>query len=118
MILHEVLLLCKIQYRQWFQLPVMRPAFLIHHGKFIIAAGRQQRTDCHVHQILFLFFAEFRLEITYFLYPDQEQDGLHIRLFPKPLHQLFLKCPPPALNIILHIHPAKIAPGGIYPFRG
>lgn len=65
-------------------------------------------TDRQVHQVLFLFLAEFFPEISQFLNTDQEKDGFQIRLFLKPVHQSGLQLPPALLQVVLHIHPAKI----------
>ena len=117
MILHEIFLLNKIENRKGFQLTVMRPSFFIHHFQFIVSTGRKQAANGHMHQILFLFLGEFGSEIADFLNADQEKNGFHIGFFPKPGHKFFFQGPPPALDIIFHIHPAKITLTGIYPLH-
>src|SRR3984893_4434853 len=92
----------------------MRPTFFIHHLQLVITTGGKQTAYRYMHQILFLFLRKLCLEIAHFLYADEEKNRFHIRFFSKPGHQLFFQRPPPALDIIFHVHPAKITRLGIY----
>jgi seryl-tRNA synthetase len=92
----------------------MRPPLFIHHLQLVITTGGKQTAYRYMHQILFLFLGKLCLEIAHFLYADQEKNRFHIRFFSEPGHQLFFQRPPPALDIIFHVHPAKITRLGIY----
>ena len=49
MILHKILLLHKVHYRQGFQLFEMRPAIIINFFQLIITALRKKAANSHMH---------------------------------------------------------------------
>ena len=97
MIFQEVFLFNHIHYRQCFQLPEMRPAFIVSALQFIVTALCKKRTNGDVHQVLLLLLGEFLAEIPEFLYTDKEENGLHIRLLSESLHQFGFQVPPATL---------------------
>lgn len=97
MVFQEQFLLMRGQYGQIPELLEMGPAVLIAPLQFVITALREQRANCYMHEVLFLFFAEFFLHGAQFLDPDQEKNGFHVRLLAKTLHQLRFQVPPPDL---------------------
>ena len=109
MIFHEVFLFAEVHFRKGLELPEMRPAVLIHGLQFIISALPEQGTYGDMHEVLFLFFGEFLPDIPEFLDSDEEQNGLHVGLFPKSFYQAGFQVPPPRLQVILRLlHLAKI----------
>lgn len=104
----KILLLDWIHLGHGFELTEMRPAVFVYPFHFVKATGGQQTAYGHMHQILFLFLAEFFSDLSEFLDSDQEEKGFQIGFFAKPVYDGSFQIPPALLQVVVCEHAAKI----------
>jgi hypothetical protein len=106
----KMLLFWQMLFWQDFQLSEMWPAIFIVSIQPIVPAGRKHRTNRDVHEILLLFLGERLWTFSELLYPNQQQNAIHIGFNSPGFLQFDPQFQPTHRQIFFHmLHGAKVS---------